>query len=99
MKQERYLNDDGTDTIDKWAATRSNEAFREIMFAQVEKYHDRLGKKDSIVSEVGKMADYMNRWLEYEKEWADSKKVQEGERYKIDLGPPKNALWPSPRHS
>ena len=99
MKQERYLNDDGTDTIDKWAATRSNEAFRDIMFAQVEKYHDRLGKKDSIVSEVGKMADYMNRWLEYEKEWAEPKKVQEGERYKIDLGPPKNALWPSPRHS
>ena len=70
MKQERYLKDDGTDTIDKWATTRSNEAFRDIMFAQVEKYHDRLGKKDSIVSEVGKMADYMNRWLEYEKEWA-----------------------------
>ena len=99
MKQERYLKDDGTDTIDKWAATRSNEVFRDIMFAQVEKYHDRLGKKDSIVSEVGKMADYMNRWLEYEKEWADSEKVQEGERYKIDLGPPKNALWPSSRHS
>ena len=91
MKQERYLNDDGTDTIDKWAATRSNEAFRDIMFAQVEKYHDRLGKKDSIVSEVGKMADYMNRWLEYEKEWAEPKKVQKGERYKIDP-------WVSPMH-
>lgn len=77
MKQERYLNEDGTDTIDKWAATRTNEAFRDIMFAQVEKYNDRLGKKDSIVSEVGKMADYMNRWLEYEKEWAES--AQSGE--------------------
>lgn len=76
MKQERYLNEDGTDTIDKWAATRTNEVFREIMFAQVEKYNDRLGKKDSIVSEVGKMADYMNRWLEYEKEWADSQNLQ-----------------------
>ena len=72
MKQERYLNEDGTDTIDKWAATRSPEVFREIMFAQVEKYNDRLGKKDSIVSEVGKMADYMNRWLAYEKEWAEA---------------------------
>jgi len=76
MKQERYLNEDGTDTIDKWAATRSPEAFREIMFAQVEKYKDRLGKKDSIVSEVGKMADYMNRWLAYEKEWAEGENLK-----------------------
>lgn len=72
MKQERYLNDDGTDTIDKWAATRSHDAFRAIMFAQVEKYYDRLGQKDPHLEEVTKMADYMNRWLEYEKEWSDS---------------------------
>ena len=72
MKQERYLNEDGSDTIDKWAATRTNDQFRTIMFAQVEKYNDRLGKKDAIVNEVAKMADYMNRWLDYEKEWSDS---------------------------
>lgn len=69
VKQERYLKEDGTDTIDKWAATRSHEVFREIMYAQVEKYKDRLGEKDPILEEVTKMADYMNRWVEYEKIW------------------------------
>lgn len=69
VKQERYLKADGTDTIDKWAATRSIDAFRVIMFAQIEKYNDRLGKKDPILEEVTKMADYMNRWVEYEKIW------------------------------
>jgi len=69
VKQERYLKEDGTDTIDKWAATRSHEVFREIMYAQVEKYKDRLGEKDPIICEVSKMADYMNRWLEYETKW------------------------------
>jgi len=69
VKQPRYLKEDGTDTIDKWAATRSHEVFREIMWAMMEKYKDRLGKKDPIPQEVGKMADYMNRWLEYEKIW------------------------------
>ena len=70
-KQPRYLKADGTDTIDKWAATRSHEVFREIMYAQVEKYNDRLGKKAPILEEVSKMADYMNRWVEYEKVWID----------------------------
>ena len=40
------------------------------MWAMMEKYNTRLGRKDSIISEVGKMADYMNRWLEYETKWA-----------------------------
>jgi len=70
VKQPRYLKEDGTDTIDKWAATRSHEVFREIMYAQVEKYNDRLGKKAPILEEVTKMADYMNRWVEYEKIWS-----------------------------
>ena len=69
VKQPRYLKEDGTDTIDKWAATRTHEVFREIMYAQVEKYNDRLGEKDPILEEVTKMADYMNRWVEYEKQW------------------------------
>ena len=75
MKQERYKNEDGSDLIDRWANTYEQEAFRMLMWAMVEKYNTRLGKKDSIVSEVGKMADYMNRWLEYEKEWDDSQNL------------------------
>ena len=75
MKQERYKNDTGTDLIDRWAETYEHEQFRMIMWVMVEKYNTRLGKKDSIVKEVGKMADYMNRWLEYEKEWANSQSL------------------------
>ncbi len=69
MKQERYMNADGRDTIDRWADRYADqpEIFRELMWCQMEKYHDRLGKKDSIVSEVGKIADYAARWLEVEK--------------------------------
>ena len=75
MKQERYKNDTGNDLIDRWAETYEHEQFRMIMWVMVEKYNTRLGKKDSIVKEVGKMADYMNRWLEYEKEWANSQSL------------------------
>ena len=50
MKQERYMNADGRDTIDRWADRYADqpEIFRELMWCQMEKYHDRLGKKDSI---------------------------------------------------
>lgn len=68
-KQERYQDGRGDDLIDRWAKNRTHEQFRDIMFAMVEKYDVRLGKKDSILSEVTKMTDYMNRWLEYEKIW------------------------------
>lgn len=65
-KQARYLTEDGTDSIDKWAARYTPEEFRVIMWVMVEKYHDRLGKKDLIAKEVRKMADYMNRWANHE---------------------------------
>ena len=61
-KQARYTREDGSDTIDKWVKEYTPERFRHVMWAQVDKYHDRLGKKDPIAQEVRKMADYMNRW-------------------------------------
>ena len=69
MKQKRYQDKSGNDLIDHWAATRSREVFRAIMYAMVEKYNTRLGKKDDILAEVTKMADYINRWKEYEAIW------------------------------
>lgn len=60
-KQERYLSEDGKDLIDKWADRYSPEEFRLIMFAMMEKYQSRLGKKDSIAKECRKIADYANR--------------------------------------
>lgn len=66
VKQDRYKREDGTDTIDKWAARYPPEIFRIIMWIQMEKYQDRLGKKSPIVEEVGKIQDYANRWLQYE---------------------------------
>ena len=61
VKQERYLSEDGKDLIDKWAERYSPEEFRLIMFAMMEKYQERLGKKDSIAKECRKIADYANR--------------------------------------
>lgn len=73
-KQERYLSKatENKDLIDQWAERMSHEEFRAVMFAQVEKYNTRLGKKDVIVNEVTKMHDYMNRWLEYEEKWSET---------------------------
>lgn len=73
MKQERYKDDEGKDLIDRWAETYQHEQFRLIMWAMMEKYNTRLGKKDSIIEEVIKMHDYMSRWLEYERVWHEDR--------------------------
>jgi len=65
-KQERYKDSKGKDTIDKWMERYPLETFRVIMWIQMEKYNDRLGKKDSPVEEVRKIADYAARWLQVE---------------------------------
>ena len=70
-KQERYTNDDGQDLIDEWATKLTHAEFRAVMFAMIEKYNRRLGKKAPIIEEVEKMADYMQRWHEYEIIWDD----------------------------
>lgn len=67
-KQERYLDLDGKgDYIDECARTLTPEEFRGAMKFTIGKYMKRLGKKDEILKEVTKIADYSNRWLEYEK--------------------------------
>jgi len=66
-KQERYQDLDGKlDYIDACAAEFTPEEFRGAMKFTIGKYSKRLGKKDSIVKEVTKIADYANRWLQYE---------------------------------
>ena len=65
-KQPRYQGAGGDDLIDDWENTRSAEEFRVIMWAMIEKYERRLGKKDDIAQEVGKIADYARRWHEVE---------------------------------
>lgn len=68
--EDHYRKDDGTDTIDKWAERYKDnpEIFRELMWCLMEKYKDRLGKKDDIKKEVGKIADYAARWAAVESE-------------------------------
>ena len=68
--EDHYKKDDGTDTIDKWALRYRDDPdkFREVMWCLMEKYKDRLGKKDSIKKEVGKIADYAARWAAFEAE-------------------------------
>jgi len=61
---------DGGDLIDRWAIKYTRTEFRAVMRAQVEKYYDRYGDKDSFVSESRKAADYALRLHEYEVKWA-----------------------------
>lgn len=56
----------GKDLIDRWHERYTPQEFRVLMFAMIEKYNERLGKKDDIAQEVRKMADYANRWAEKE---------------------------------
>ena len=66
MKQERYLNDDGTDWIDECAATLTPEEFRGAMKFTIGKYEKRMNKKDPVEMEQAKIDDYKKRWAEYE---------------------------------
>ena len=66
IKQDRYVDNSGSDWIDEFSNTRSVEELRGAMIFTIGKYLRRVGKKDSIISEVKKIADYANRWLELE---------------------------------
>jgi len=57
---------DGTDLIDEWWNKYEPEVARVLMWEMVNKYNNRLGKKDPVHIEVAKMADYMARWSEKE---------------------------------
>ena len=57
---------DGTDLIDEWWNKYEPEVSRVLMWEMVNKYNNRLGKKDPVHIEVAKMADYLARWSEKE---------------------------------
>ena len=57
---------DGTDLIDEWWNKYEPEVARVLMWEMVNKYKNRLGKKDPVHIEVAKMADYLARWSEKE---------------------------------
>ncbi|MAL97165.1 MAG: hypothetical protein CL583_01825 [Alteromonadaceae bacterium] len=65
-KPERYRNQHGDDWIDDCARTMTPEEFRGAMKFTLGKYIRRAGKKDEIRQEIRKIADYAQRWLEYE---------------------------------
>jgi len=67
VKQERYQDQTGDDWIDECARTFTPEEFRGAMKFTIGKYTRRVGKKDAIIQEIEKIADYANRWLDYEK--------------------------------
>ena len=66
-KQDRYKDDQGEDWIDEAARTLTAEEFRGAMRFTIGKYNRRMGKKDELIKEIGKMRDYCDRWLEMEK--------------------------------
>mgnify|MGYP001446540743 CR=1 FL=1 len=71
-KQPRYQDAKGEDWIDECARTLTPEEFRGAMMFTMGKYIRRMGKKDDVKQEVGKLADYANRWLQYESQLDDS---------------------------
>ncbi len=61
----------GKDLIDEAKERYTVDEFRGAMRFLIEKYLRRLGEKDTVRAEVRKIADYANRWLEYENEYYD----------------------------
>ena len=70
-KKEYYTNADNKDWVDQFAETRSIIEFRGAMIFTIGKYFVRLGKKDDIIQELGKVKDYVCRWIEYEQYWKE----------------------------
>lgn len=71
-KQSRYQDAKGEDWIDEFARTATPEEFRGAMRFTIGKYNRRMGKKDELTKEIGKIRDYAERWLEYEHRAAQS---------------------------
>lgn len=65
-KQPRYQDLLGEDWIDEFARTATADEFRGARRFTIGKYNRRVGKKDSVLSEVRKMRDYCQRWEAYE---------------------------------
>jgi len=64
---------EGKDLIARSSESYKVDEFRGAMRFNIEKYIDRLGKKDSLVKELRKIADYANRWADYEEKLQGSK--------------------------
>jgi len=65
-KVDYYLDESGEDWLDECARTLSSQEYRGAMKFVIGKYLRRLGKKDNTVQELAKVADYTNRWIQYE---------------------------------
>lgn len=66
-KQSRYKKQDGSDLIDRWIREDPPHVVRTKIFAHVEAYMTRYGKKDDPISEVLKIQDFINRLATYER--------------------------------
>lgn len=66
-KPARYVDKNGRDWIDEFAAIATAEEFRGAMRFSIGKYNRRAGKKDELIKEIEKMRDYCERWIAYEK--------------------------------
>lgn len=66
MPQDRYKNNNG-DYLSQCEEDFTPEEMRAAYKFTIGKYMSRLGKKDDIEQEVYKIADYSQRWLNYEK--------------------------------
>ncbi len=73
LTPSHYSVIEGKDLIARSSESYKVDEFRGAMRFNIEKYIDRLGKKDSLLKELRKIADYANRWADYEEKLQGSK--------------------------
>lgn len=65
-KTQHYKNKSGKDLIDEWIENDEPIEVRAKIIGNLQKYCRRYGKKDDVLKEAIKLADYANRLLQYE---------------------------------
>lgn len=92
MKQQKYTGANGKDLIDRWEEKHTIRDFRLIIGSVMERYIERIGRKDDAVQEVEKLVDYAQRWLEVEKRNKQNQVDTAVENFKRGQGLARNEL-------
>ncbi len=66
-KTKHYTNSSGRDLIDEWIDNDDPIEVRAKIISNIQRYARRYGKKDDILKESIKIANYADRLVKYEK--------------------------------
>ncbi len=77
-KTQHYTNKSGRDLIDEWIDNDDPIEVRAKIIGNIQRYSRRYGKKDDMLKESIKIANYATRLLQYEESLIiDSSEVNE----------------------